>query len=83
MDLEEAGRAAGLPLWKLELLGQDETVALDFREAARRGQEQAFLGSVDWDVLEARYQSRKRYEAGRFWSRPNMTPAFPEILPMA
>lgn len=82
MDLEEAGRRAGVPLWRLELLGQDETTALEFTQAARRGEEQALLETVDWDVLEARFQSRKRSEGGRFWSRPNMTPGFPEILPM-
>lgn len=81
-DLEEAGRQAGIPLWRLELIGQDETTATEFTQAVRRGQASAFLEDVDWDVLEARYQARRRREGGRFWQRPNMTPAFPEILPM-
>lgn len=83
VDLEEAARGAGLPLWKLELIGQDETTATEFTQAVRRGEVQAFLEQVDWDVLEARYQGRRRREQGRFWQRPNMTPAFPEILPMS
>lgn len=83
VDLKEAGRSAGLPLWQLELIGQDETAALEFTRAARRGQAQAYLEEVDWDVLEARYQARRRREEGHFWQRPNMTPAFPEILPMS
>lgn len=81
VDLKEAGRQAGLPLWKLELIGQDEAAAMEFTQAARRGEVQDFLGEVDWDVLEARYQDRRRREDGAFWQRPNMTPAFPEILP--
>lgn len=84
VDLQEAGRSAGLPLWQLELLGQDETTASEFTQAARRGEARAFLGDVDWDVLEARYQARRRRESGRFfWQRPNMTPTFPELLPMS
>ncbi len=83
MDLEEAGRRAGLPLWQLELIGQDETTAVQFTQAARRGEARGFLEEVDWDVLEARFQARRRNEEGPFWQRPNMTPAFPEILPLS
>jgi hypothetical protein len=82
VDIKEAGREAGLPLWRMELLGQDETTAVEFANAARRGEVDAFLEEVDWDVLEARYQDRRRKESGAFWQRPNMTPAFPEILPV-
>lgn len=82
MDLTEAGRGAGLPLWQLELLGQDEATANRFTQAVRRGRTHAFLDAVEWDVLEARYQARRRREGGRFWQRPAMTPSFPEVLPM-
>lgn len=83
VDLQDAGRSAGVPLWQIELIGQDETTAIEFTQAARRGNAQAYLAEVDWDVLEARYQARRRREEGRFWERPNMTPAFPELLPMS
>lgn len=80
MDLQEAARGAGLPLWQLELLGQDETTATHFVEAVRRGEVRPFMEGVEWDVLEARYQARKRGEKGRFWQRPTITPTFPEVL---
>lgn len=82
MDLTDAARGTGLPLWQLELLGQDEAIASAFIQAARRGGTTAFMGEVQWDVLEARYQARKRSEKGHFWQRPNITPTFPEVLPI-
>lgn len=81
VDLVEEGRDAGVPLWQLELLGQDEVTAERFAEACRQERAQAFLADVEWDVLEARYQDRQRSEEGPFWRRPNMTPSFPELLP--
>lgn len=81
VDLVEEGRAAGVPLWQLELLGQDDVIAEDFTEACRQDRAHDFLADVEWDVLEARYQDRQRREEGPFWRRPNMTPSFPELLP--
>lgn len=83
MDLEDAARGAGLPLWQLELLGQDESVAQEFVDAARRGTARGYLEGVEWDLLEARYQGRRCKEGGRFWQRPRLTPSFPEILPVS
>ncbi len=82
MDLTEAARRVGVPLWQLELLGQDEAVAQAFIRAARQGNGQAYMRDVEWDVLEARYQARRRREQGRFWQRPRLTPSFPELLPI-
>lgn len=82
LDLTEAARGAGLPLWQLELLGQDEAVAQQFIDAARQGRARRFLEDAEWDVLEARFQARRRKEGGRFWDRPRLTPSFPEVLPM-
>jgi hypothetical protein len=81
VDLAEEGRAAGVPLWQLELLGQDEVIAEEFTQACRQDRAQAYLEGVEWDLLEARYQDRQRREEGPFWRRPNMTPSFPELLP--
>lgn len=83
VDLVEEGRGVGLPLWQLELLGQDEVIAEAFAEACRQDRARPFLEDVQWDVLEARYQDRQRREGGPFWLRPNMTPSFPELLPHA
>lgn len=82
MDLTDAARRAGVPLWQLELLGQDEAVAQAFIQAARQGDAHAYMRDVEWDVLETRYQARRRREQGRFWQRPRLTPSFPEILPI-
>ncbi len=58
-NLEIAGRHAGLPLSQLELLGQDEGVALDFVAAIIARRSQQFLATVDWDRLEALYQQHR------------------------
>lgn len=80
VDLVEMGREEGLALWQLELLGQDEQIAEEFVNAVRQDRKDEFLGSVEWDALEARYQDRCRREEGPIWERPNMTPSFPELL---
>lgn len=80
VDLVDEGRSAGVPIWQLELLGQDEVIAFEFVQAARQDETDRFLEDVEWDVLEARYQDRQRSEEGPFWRRPNMTPSFPELL---
>ncbi len=58
-NLERAGRQCGLPLAQLELLGQDETVALDFIASVIGRYTMRYLAEVDWDRLEALYQSHK------------------------
>ena len=83
MDLTEAGRGMGVPLWQLELLGQDQGTAAAFVDAVRRGHGKRFLETMEWDLLEARFQARRQEEAGTFWQRPRLTPAFPEILPFS
>lgn len=52
-DLRRAAADVGLPLERLELLGQDRAVARAFVEAAAHGSGQAMLAHVDWDRLEA------------------------------
>jgi len=83
LDLTEAARSAGLPLWQLELLGQDEHVAQRFVDEARAGRASKTLETTEWDALEARYQARRAAERGPFWDRPTITPTFPELLPIA
>ncbi len=58
-SLEMAGRQCGLPLAQLELLGQDEAVAREFVGSIVARRSIQFLAAVDWDRLEALYQSHK------------------------
>lgn len=51
-DLERAALRIGLPLERLELLGQDAAVARTFVRAADAGDADALLDEVDWEGLE-------------------------------
>lgn len=56
--LERAGRATGLPLAQIELLGQDPHAAAGFTDAVEAGDITGFIAAVDWDGLDARLQQR-------------------------
>lgn len=56
--LEEAAAAVGLPLERLELIGQDAAVARAFVRAVDDGRAEAMLDDVDWDGLDATRTSR-------------------------
>lgn len=56
--LERQGKALGLPLHQLELLGQDSGTAQGFIEACRQGDDEDYLMDVDWAMLEARLSGR-------------------------
>lgn len=58
-ELRHAAADVGLPLERLELLGQDGAVAHAFVEAAAKGESQAMLDRVDWDRLDA-VRARRR-----------------------
>lgn len=55
--LEEAARGIGLPLRKLELLGQDVETAEAFVEHVRAGEHERFLDEVDWEALDERREA--------------------------
>lgn len=58
-DLERACARHGVPLGKLELLGQDPVSAQLFVESAHAGQADVFLAATDWDLLEAMHDTRR------------------------
>ncbi|HLE97420.1 MAG TPA: hypothetical protein VI997_08635 [Candidatus Thermoplasmatota archaeon] len=59
--LERWGRAEGLSLIELELVGQDPAVAAGFVAAARRRAGRAFLASVDTEALQRTLETRQRF----------------------
>lgn len=56
--LEEAARAVGLPLERIELLGQDPTLADGFVDSVRAGDHERFLDRVEWTRLQQRLADR-------------------------
>lgn len=58
-DLRDAAADFGLPLERLELLGQDGAVAHAFVDAVADGRAQTMLDHVDWDRL-ATVRTRRR-----------------------
>ncbi len=59
MDVETAGRAIGLPLNQMELIGQCPETSRRFVDAARRSEEEDFFHKdVDWGRLETLRSSR-------------------------
>lgn len=81
-DLMNAAHGVGVPLWQLELLGQDEVVARDFASAVRAGHGPAYLKTCDWARLEDVYEARKRARATGFWTRRALGVGVPEVLPV-
>lgn len=59
-DLEAAAGRVGLPLERLELIGQDEDIARSFIEAVECGMHETFLEIVSWDRLEDTLEQRRR-----------------------
>lgn len=55
--MEAQARATGLPLWQVELLGQQESTARRFADLAPH-QVAPFLRCVDWRQLEMRLHQR-------------------------
>jgi hypothetical protein len=57
-ELERAAQWNGLPLDRLELLGQDPETAQAFVDHVAQGQADAYLDTVHWQRLEALRESR-------------------------
>lgn len=51
--LEEAARGVGLPLHRIELLGQDAVTAQGFVRSVRAGDVENYLDQVDFERLAA------------------------------
>jgi hypothetical protein len=58
-NLEMAGRSIGLPLEQLELLGQCQSIAVEFTNAVISDCGQTYLACVDWNHLDGLYQSHR------------------------
>lgn len=59
-ELERAAREVGLPLHRLELLGQDPAMAAAFVESVDDGYHEDFLDVMDWESLERAHFRRRR-----------------------
>lgn len=58
-EMERAARRLGLPLDKVELIGQDPKVARDFLRAVRSGKGAAFVDGLDERALERLLAARE------------------------
>lgn len=79
--LEERGRSLGLPLHRIELLGQDRTVVRAFNRAVDEGNARSYLDEVDWDRLERVREAREH--ARRLGASPQGVPDLPGLHPLA
>ncbi len=78
--VEREARRLGLPLRRIELLGQDRAVARTFVRAAEDGRGEAHLEAVDWERLERIL--RARVHARELMTFPDGAPDLPGILPV-
>jgi hypothetical protein len=78
--MEEEGRKMGLPLHRIELLGQDRAVVRGFNKAVEEGNARSYLDEVDWDRLERIHEAREH--ARRLGESPQGVPDLPGLHPM-
>lgn len=79
-SVEREARRLGVPLRRIELLGQDRAVARNFVRASEEGRGADHLETVDWERLERIL--RARVHAREAMTFPRGAPDLPGILPV-